>query len=118
MTDLPAAFQSPSTVKYRLFCPLREYQIFVNNPKSLKRELDIVYRCYIYEICKSMKEYNVLLKNIHGKNYEVHDVIKKAVTKTFIYSRVGDYLQTELDVSFVQADQRKTCPSESSFHQS
>ena len=81
-----------------IFTDLRCFEIHFPAGKML-READIVFRCYLYEICKTFKEYNIMLKNIAGKEVEVADVVKKGVDKVYIFSRAGSHLTTQLNVT-------------------
>lgn len=65
---------------------------------KLLRETDIVFRCYLYEVCKTFKEYNVMLKTLQGKEVEITDVVKKGAMDIYVWSRAGEHIRTALNV--------------------
>lgn len=80
-----------------LYSDLREFHIF-HPPGKLLREKDIVFRCFLYEVCKTLKEFNIKLVTIEGKEVDVFQVVQKNLTHVFVWSRGGDFLRTELNV--------------------
>ena len=94
---------NPYNMPLTIYTDLRCFEINFPAGKFL-RQADIVFRCYIFEICKTLKEYNIILKTISGKEVEVHDVIKKGVDKVYIFSRAGNHITTQLNVSSFHED--------------
>jgi hypothetical protein len=82
-----------------LYSDLREFRIFHPTGKLL-REKDIVFRCFLFEVCKTLKEFNIKLVTIEGKEVDVFQVVQKSLPHVFVWSRAGDFLRTELNVKY------------------
>lgn len=80
-----------------IYTDVRTFKIHHTAGKQL-RETDIVFRCYLYEICRTFKEYNIMLKTLAGKEVEIPDVVKKNTKDVFVWSRAGEHIRTQLNV--------------------
>jgi len=89
---------SAQTDTLTLYTDMRAFNILY--PKAqYSRQVDIVFRCYLYEVCKMFKEYNIILKTIAGKEVEISEVVKKRIPAVFVWSRAGDHIRTGLHVT-------------------
>lgn len=84
--------------KLTLYSDLREFHIYHPAGKLL-REKDIIFRCFLYEVCKTLKEFNIKLLTIESKEVDVFQVVQKNLPHVFVWSRAGDFLRTVLNVS-------------------
>ena len=80
-----------------VYTTLKAYKVIYDG-YAHGRQADIVLRCFLYEICKIFKDYNIKLMTSLGKEVTVPNVIRKKIKDVFVWSRSGDHIKTELNV--------------------